>query len=199
MIGQVVQPVQLAAGRNVDRLPGQEGRHLVGVGQLRLDFGDHLSPVEDHDPIGQPEHLVDVVRDEQDGGSLLGEAGRQVFHLRRLGHSEGSGGLVQDEQLRPVPHGSGHRHQLALPAREGPDDGRGVRQRDAQPVEQRGGIGMRPGGGEHHPARLPAEKQVGGHVEVVAQSQVLPDHGHAQALGAPPAGDDLPAGEGNAA
>ena len=106
---------------------------------------------------------------------------------------EGGGRLVQDEQLGAVPHGPGHRHQLPLPARQVPDQGRGVRQGDA-----RAGPGRRRrrcGGGSPRTssAATPAEQQIGGHVQVVAERQVLPHHGHAfppatSTSGQPPGG-----------
>ena len=81
-------------------------------------------------------------------------------------------------------HRPRHRDQLPLPAGQRPDVAGGVHQRDAQRVQDRCGGRVKAGIGHHQPPRLPAEQDVRRHVQVVAQRQVLPDHGD-PALGRP--------------
>ena len=65
---------------------------------------DHPPVPEHHDAVGQPEHLVDVVGDQQDVGPLQRAGWGEPLDLGGLGDAEGRGGLVQDEQLRLLAH-----------------------------------------------------------------------------------------------
>ncbi len=176
-VGQPVQPGQLTAGGGVNRLAGDQRHHVVRVCADRIQVGHDPALAQDHDAVGQPEHLIDVVAGQQDRRALLPQPGDQLLHLGRLHHPERSGGLVQGQQPGLAAHGPGHRHQLALAAGQRADPPGGVPQRDTQAVELGRRRPVEPAVGEHHAARFPAEQHVGGDVEVLAQRQVLPDHG----------------------
>ena len=91
-----------------------EGDDLVGIAGRSCDVGNELAMADNSDAISQPEHLVDVVGDEQDGGALVTKAPSEALHLRGLEHTQGGGRFVQDEQTRAVAHCSGNGQQLAL-------------------------------------------------------------------------------------
>ena len=194
-VGQAMQPGELAAGSGVHRLAGDQRHHIVRVGADRVEVGDDPALAQHHDAVGQPEHLIDVVAGQQDRGALLAQPGDELLDLSRLHHPERGGGLVQGQQPGFAAHGPGHGHQLALAAGQRTDLAGGVTQRDAQAVEQGGRRPVEAAVGEHHPARLAAEQHVGRDVQVLAQGQVLPDHGHAlpgrggRVRGDPAAGD----------
>jgi hypothetical protein len=151
--------------------------HIVRVGVGRAQVGRDPALAQHHDPVGQPEHLVDVVAGQQDRGALLPQAHDQLFDLSRLLHAQRRRRLVQGQQPRPAAHGPGHRHQLPLPAGQRADGQGGVLQRDAQRAQQRRSGRVEPGLGPHQPPRLLAEQDVSRDIQVVAQRQVLPDHG----------------------
>ena len=178
-VGQPVQAAELAARRGVHLLAGQQRDHVVGVGGARIQVARDPALPQHHDPVGEPEHLLDVVTGEQNSGALLAQAHDQRFDLRRLLDAQGCRGLVQGQQQRPLPHRAGERHELALPTGQGAHAARGVGERDAQVLEHLRRGGVEPALREHQPPRLVAEQHVGRDVQVFAERQVLPDHGDA--------------------
>ena len=194
-VGEAVQPGQLAVRGGVHRLSRQQGHHVVRVGAQRVQIGDDPALPQHQDPVGQPEHLVDVVAREQDRGALFPQPGDELLDLGRLDDPERCGGLVEGQQPRLAAHGAGHGHQLALAARQGADQAGGVPDRDTETVQQRRRGRVETAFREDHPARLPAEQNVRRHVEVLAQRQVLPDHGDALAGHSGRVRVDLAAGE----
>ena len=77
------------------------------------------SPVQHHaDPIGEVEHVVDVVADEEDPDPLRLQLGDELVHLAGLGRTERGGRLVHDQDAGVEVDGPGDGHRLALPARQ---------------------------------------------------------------------------------
>src|SRR5439155_8657249 len=98
------------------------GRPTGGAGRHVLDdtlavkcrcavLRHHPAQVEDRDPIGDLEHVVEVVRDNHDGEAVVTQAASMIQNHLRLDYAEGSGRLVEHHQLG-IPHhrlGDGHR------------------------------------------------------------------------------------------
>ena len=58
------------------------------LGRLRAVERDVAPEPEDRDAVGDLEDVVQVVRDEHDGETLVGKAPHELEHLFRLGHAE---------------------------------------------------------------------------------------------------------------
>ena len=174
-VGQPVQPGQLAAGRGVDLLPGHQRHHVIGVHLLRKHVGHDPAAPEHHDPVGQAKHLIDVVAGEQDRRAPLTQAGDQLLHLGSLDDAQRRGRLVEQQHPGLAGHRTRHGHHLALAAGERPHSPGGVRQRDVIAAEHRLGGGVETDVGQQLPAPLPAEQQVRGDIQVLAEREVLPD------------------------
>ena len=102
-VGEPVQPAELAARRGVDLLPGDQRDDLVGVRLRPVDVGDEPAVAQHDDAVGEPEHLVDVVRDQQDRGALLAHARPSAARPAPTRSTPSDGGrLVEDQQPRPV-------------------------------------------------------------------------------------------------
>ena len=78
-----------------------------------------------HDAVGHRLHVGHVVADHDHAVAALAQALDQVEHLGGLGHAEGGGRLVEDDQLRVAEQRPGDRHGLPLAARERRDGDRG--------------------------------------------------------------------------
>ena len=175
-VGEPVQPGELPAGGG-DRLPaGDQRNHVVGVGIGRAHLAHDPALPQYDDAAGQAEHLLDVVAGQQDRGALLPQPHDQLFDLCCFLRAERGGRLVQGQQPGLAAHGPRHRHQLPLPAGQRADVTRRVTERNAQRGQQFSGGRVEPGLRHQHPGALPAEHDVGGDIQVVAQGQVLPDH-----------------------
>jgi len=108
-VGEAVQPGQLPPCGRVHLLAGQQGHHIAGMHLARCHLGDELAVPKYRDPVGQPEHLADVVARQQDRGALRTDPRDQVFHQGRFLHAQRGGRLVEEQQPRPVRHGPRHR------------------------------------------------------------------------------------------
>ncbi len=83
---------QLAAHHQLGELPG---------GDLRRLHGGHRRTAPDHgDLVGDLEHLVQLVRDEDDGEAFALELAKVLEQLGDLLRHQHRGGLVEDEDLR---------------------------------------------------------------------------------------------------
>src|SRR3954464_14036385 len=101
---------ELARGDRLD--------HLALRRRARLEAGDVLAEAQHGDVVGDLEDVVEVMRDDDDGESLMAEAADEIEHLARLGDAERGRRLVEDDDLR-VPHdGLGDRHRLPLSTRQ---------------------------------------------------------------------------------
>ncbi len=136
-------------------------------------------------PVGHPEHLVDVVRNQYDGRPLLTEGRNEPLYLGALADTKREGGLVQDQQPGPVQHGPGHRQELAHPPGQVTHAGGGVGQRDAEALQESDRLLVQRSVVEEQPPPLTAQEEVGSHVQVVAQLGVLADDGDAAPIGGP--------------
>ena len=124
------------------------------------------------------EDVVQVVRDQDDGEPLLGEARHELEHLLGLRDPERGGRLVEDHEPGVPHHGAGHGDRLALAARE-------RRHRLPDRLDRRHGEALhRLGRPLLHlrllepvepVARLTAEVHVLDDIEVVAESEILVD------------------------
>ena len=76
----------------------QLGQLLLGRAFTRKRL-DHLAAAENRHPVGDVEHLVQLVADEDDGHALLGEGAQDPEQLERLLGREHGGRLVEDQDL----------------------------------------------------------------------------------------------------
>jgi hypothetical protein len=86
--------VALVRDGDLQALPSDLGLELV-----RRPFGDHPSPVEHGDPVGQPVGLLHVLRGEQDRGAAGGQLLDDVPHPQPSPRVQSGGGLVQEQHL----------------------------------------------------------------------------------------------------
>ena len=136
------------------------------------------SPGEHHaDPVGEVEHVVDVVADEEDPDALRLQLGDELVHLPGLGRTEGCGGLVHDQDAGVEVDGAGDGHRLALPARQPSDRGLEVGEPRVEPAHdlacrrRHRRVVERAGAGQH----LAAEEHVRRGVDVVGEGEGLVD------------------------
>ena len=126
----------------------QAGDHfdeLVGAGFRSLADSHLLAPSEDADPVGEAEHLVERVADEQDRPAPVAQTTDQLLGPPRLSNTERGCGLVQQhEPLRPE-HGARDRHALSLATGQVPDGLRGAPDAHGKLVEQRLRLGRHRG------------------------------------------------------
>src|SRR5690606_8543293 len=149
--------------------------------------GLHAAAVAQHgDPVGDPDHLVEPVRDE-DGGDAPGlELQQQPEQVVALLLVQRGGGLVQDEQPDRFGDRLGDLHQLAVAHAEPGDGGGGVGVQ-ADPGQQPAGLdgGPPPVDRGQRPAPadpLVAEEHVLGHGQLRDQGELLGDDGDPGAL-----------------
>ena len=86
--------MEVAAAAGCDQL---DDLGLVHVGAL--DRRGQLTEVEHRDPVRHLEYVQHVVRDEDDGRALVSQPPDEIEHLGGLGHAEGGGRLVEDDDL----------------------------------------------------------------------------------------------------
>ena len=170
----------------IDRLDGgadderDDPLLAVGTGDLLADLA---AASHDDGAVGDLGHVIEGVRDDDDGVTLGAQAQDQVEDTTRLAHAERRGRLVEDDDLRGERRGPGDGDHLTLPARHQPDCGRAVGQRHLQSLEHVDGrIGHRAAAQHAQRSRQPtragvlaAGEEVGRRVEIVEQSEVLVD------------------------
>ena len=142
------------------------------------------------DPVGDLEDVLEVVADHHHAEAALAEALDQAEHLRRLRHAEGGGGLVEQHDLGLAEQGAGDRNGLALASGEAADLGpNAAERRHRKLVEQLVRVLLHLGLVDHRQRDAPvadhllAEVEVGDHVEVVAEREVLVDRRDTQLHG----------------
>ena len=119
---------------------------------------------------------MQVVRDEDDGEPLLGQAPDELEHLLGLRDAERGGGLVEDDELRVPHHRARDCDRLALSAREGRDRlTDGLDRGDAKALERlrRTLLHRRLLEPEEEVPDLAAQVHVLDDVEVVAEREIL--------------------------
>ena len=108
--------------RRADHALGQ----LAGGGLLRVHRADAVALAEDGDAVGDVQHLVELVGDDDDGAALvahLAKDGEEAVDLLRGKHG---GGLVQHQRARAAVKHLEDLHGLLLADGEGVDLARGV-------------------------------------------------------------------------
>src|SRR5918996_1994453 len=152
--------------RELTKPSAQAGDHRDDLVAARLGGAadaDLRAASQDADPVGEPEHLIQRVADDEDCASAVAQAADQLFDAPRLRDAERGGRLVHQHQpLRPV-RGARDRHPLPLAAREVADQLMRAVDAHVELVEQR------PRPGRH---RRPVEPpQRAGH-ELAPEEQV---------------------------
>ena len=157
-------------------MPDHHLGEFVGGDALRRDGADLAPRPENRDPIGELEHLADLVRDEDEAAAVvdhLAEDGEQIVDLLRREHR---GRFVEDEQRRVPVERLDDLHPLALADRKLPDHSVGV---DDEPVALGQLADPRGDGtevGERPARRAEPERDVLGDRERVHEHEVLVDH-----------------------
>ena len=102
----------LAGDRHAQRVAGHELR--LGVGEVDLDaaagdsllellraaLGDQPSAVEDGDPVGELVGLIEVLRGEEHGRAVVGQALHDLPHRATTARIKAGGRLVEKDDLR---------------------------------------------------------------------------------------------------
>jgi hypothetical protein len=68
-------------------------------------FGDDLAPIQDADPLAEPFGFIQQMGGEQNRQPLLLEVADQAPQIMTGLHIQARGGLIEDQQLRPVNQG----------------------------------------------------------------------------------------------
>ncbi len=193
LVHQAAQALQLGAGAGVGRHPRHQRHQVVGVQLARRGVGHDPAVAQHDDAVGQPEHLLDAVRHEQQGVAGGAAPAEQSLHRAGLADAQRGGGLIEDQHAGLLEERPGDGQDLALSTRQQPDGPAQIVDDDAQFGQQGLSPQVHVGVGQPHPPVLAPEEQVGDGVEVVAHGQVLPHHRQ----GGRPAGDLDRAGVGH--
>ena len=86
-----------AVDDELDVAADHQGREIVLVGFRRNPRAHDLAPSDDGDPVGDLQHLVQLVADEDDRVALRGEAPEDLEDLLGLLRRQHGGRLVEDE------------------------------------------------------------------------------------------------------
>ena len=123
--GEVLHPEHRAVGdrgllgaRRRQLRADHELGELAGVDALRVDRVDGRAAADHGDAVGDAEHLVELVRDEQDRQALLLELAEVVEELVDLLRHQHRGGLVENEGLGAAVEDLEDLDPLALPHTE---------------------------------------------------------------------------------
>ena len=160
---------QLAAHHQFDELVAVEFLRRVGT--------DVLAVAEDGDVVGDPEDLVHLVGDVDDGDPEVGQALDHPVQVRHLAFRNGRGGFVHDDDLRVVADGLGNLDHLLFRHRQVLHPGPRV-DVDLPLVEEFTGLAEHGGGAEQPQtaARLAAQPDVLRHHHLGDGGQLLVDH-----------------------
>ena len=147
------------------------------------EIGLGAAVAQHDDAVGDRQHVVQPVRDQDDGDAFRLQPADQVEHALHLAHGKRRRRLVHDDQLRVEGQRTRDRHRLLLAARERADRAVDRRQMRAQPLDHLCRLAVHLGlvdkagnQAEQLLHRLAAEEDVGGHVLLLGQRQVLVDH-----------------------
>ena len=111
-IGSVTRRVQAGMAPVIRRDDLFAGR-LVGTTSADAASGPH-----DPDLVGQSQHLLEVVADQQHGVAVVAQLADQLFDFRGLLDAQGRGRLVHDDELRAEAGGPADGYGLTLAAGE---------------------------------------------------------------------------------
>ena len=161
---------------------------LVGLGRLAL--ADDPAAPDDRDPVGDLEHLVQLVADEHDAVALAGEPSQDREDLVGLLGRQHGRGLVEDEDPGVAVERLEDLDPLLPADRQRADLGLGVDLEAEPPAElDDPPVGLVPVEEEAVGHRLLAEEDVLGDGQDRDQHEVLVDHADAAGDGVGRAGD----------
>src|SRR4051812_29518626 len=180
---RVVRPVGEGSNGCAPPGPDDPGHELLLVVRCCRRFADLASAAHHHRAVRNGHHVVHRVRDQDDRDTGSSEPIDQLQDPRRLPEPEGSGRLVEDDELGGEGHRPGDSDRLPLTTRHQRDVRVEVGKADLQPVEELLGAGghlllLHPLQPPRKPGRvghLAAGEEVRRRVEVVEQGQVLVD------------------------
>ncbi len=162
-----------------DRAPDHGARDVGGRQPAALHLGHHRAAAHDRDPVGDGEHLVELVGDEHDGHALGHQAAQHVEQVAHLARREHRGRLVEDEDVAAAPQHLEDLDALLLADRELLDARRWIHV-EPELVRQLADLRGRRGQVEQAAAaRLVAQHHVLHHGERADQHEVLVHHAHA--------------------
>ena len=159
---------------------------VVGI-ELPTRLGADVPPVAQHgDPVGQPAHLLEPVRDVDDAHALLAQPAEPGRRARRSRLRQRGRRLVQDQDPRTDGQCPGDLDHLLL----GRCSGRRPEPRDS-PISGRpssatsasASSNIRRRSQQAEPDRLAAEEEVLGHREIGRQRELLVNDPYAQPIG----------------
>jgi hypothetical protein len=122
--------------RNEPPLSCDRRDHVFAGGVARLERAARAAEEQHEDPVGDLEHVGEVVTDHDHPEPPLAQSLDQGEHLRGLGDAQCRGGLVEQHHLRLAEQRPGDGDLLALPSREVPDLAADVRDGDCELLEQ---------------------------------------------------------------
>ncbi len=147
---------------------------------------DQLAQVQDRDPVGHLEDVVEVVRDHADRDAAAGERLIRSSTISRLGDAERGGRLVHDHQLGVANQRLGDGDRLTLPAGQRGDrlaDRAHSRDTAGRSTSRRAAISIASSSSSGASQQLVPEEHVLDDVQVVAEREVLVDRLDAERLG----------------
>lgn len=109
-------PLGAGAGFVVGQDAGEE--RLFQVGAHRVEVSDEPTGVHDHDAVGDPGDLVEMVAADEHGGPRPRPAGQSIAEQEDRGGVEGVARLVEDDEARVVLERRGQADALAVAERE---------------------------------------------------------------------------------
>ena len=87
---------------------------------VRGQFADLAAVAHHDDALGEPEHLLELGRDEDDGEALLGQLGDLALDVGLRADVDAAGRLVEHDQLGRGREPAGQQHLLLVAAGEVP-------------------------------------------------------------------------------
>ena len=170
------------AGDDVVVGPGDGRDDLLGGDGAGVEDAVVAAQAEDDDAVGDGADVLHVVADHDHAAPAVAQPLDEVEHLGGLGDAERGGRLVEDDHLRVTQQRAGDGDGLPLPAREGRDRHLQAGEPGRELAQQLPRADLHGHVVEGHRAQLLAEEQVRGHVEVLAEGQVLEDRGDADGV-----------------
>jgi hypothetical protein len=160
--------------------PGDEADDLLGTGRPGLAHRGTTALPQHRDPVRDREHVLDVVRDQDDRLALRPQPVDESQHLAHLGHRQRRRRLVHDDQLGVDVERPRDRHALPLPAGERLDPDIEVRHVDIELAQELAGPAphrtpVEEGHARHLANQLAAEEDVVGDRHLPRQRQLLVD------------------------
>ncbi len=183
------RPPRAAAGGRarkltVDRAPDHHADDVVAHGIGPIGLAGVAAVLQHSDAIGDREYLVHPMADEHDGAALLAQAPHHVEQLLHFVLAQPRRRFIEDEDRRVAGHRLGDLDQLALGQRQLADRQAGI---DVHAEKTQQLARAAPQGApvdQPEARRLLTDEDVGGHVHLGEQGQLLGHPGDAQVLGA---------------